>query len=158
MSLLCLPPLWNIRIPREYRLGSINAVLNVYTRVSDLLSNPYDQVREQLRLLTAEPAFAFLADARPLFSTSPTIPGPVPAAGLPDNSASGAPVAEPKDLNAPQLPGTVTHAPDYRAPASYDPQKQPRPLDSFDAVPVVVPGDDQPELPGDLVFRQPPLM
>ena len=37
--------------PREYRLGSINAVLNVHTRVSDLLSTPYDQVREQLRLL-----------------------------------------------------------------------------------------------------------
>jgi len=37
--------------PREYRLSSITAVLNVHTRVSDLLSNPYDQVREQLRLL-----------------------------------------------------------------------------------------------------------
>ena len=37
--------------PREYRLSSINAVLNVHTRVSDLLSNPYDQVREQLRLI-----------------------------------------------------------------------------------------------------------
>jgi Phage capsid-like protein len=37
--------------PREYRLSSINALLNVHTRVSDLLSNPYDQVREQLRLL-----------------------------------------------------------------------------------------------------------
>jgi len=37
--------------PREYRLSSINAVLNVHTRVSDLLSSPYDQVREQLRIL-----------------------------------------------------------------------------------------------------------
>ena len=37
--------------PREYRLSSINAVLNVHTRVSDLLSSPYDQTREQLRLL-----------------------------------------------------------------------------------------------------------
>lgn len=37
--------------PREYRLGSINAVLNVHTRVSDLLNNPFDQVREQLRIL-----------------------------------------------------------------------------------------------------------
>ena len=37
--------------PREYRLSSINAILNVHTRVSDLLSNPYDQVHEQLRLL-----------------------------------------------------------------------------------------------------------
>ncbi len=36
--------------PREYRLSSINAVLNVHTRISDLFSNPYDQVREQLRV------------------------------------------------------------------------------------------------------------
>jgi hypothetical protein len=37
--------------PREYRLSSINAVVNVHTRVSDLFSNPYDQVREQLRIV-----------------------------------------------------------------------------------------------------------
>src|SRR5271165_5545101 len=29
--------------PREYRLSSINAVVNVHTRVADLFSNPYDQ-------------------------------------------------------------------------------------------------------------------
>src|SRR5580700_2259903 len=37
--------------PREYTLSSISAVLDVQTRVSDLYSNPYDQVREQLRLM-----------------------------------------------------------------------------------------------------------
>ena len=36
--------------PREYRLSSINAYLNVDTRVADIFSNPYDQVREQLRV------------------------------------------------------------------------------------------------------------
>jgi len=36
--------------PREYRLSSINSVLNVDTHVADLFSNPYDQVREQLRV------------------------------------------------------------------------------------------------------------
>jgi hypothetical protein len=36
--------------PREYLLSSINALLNVQTRVGDLFSNPYDQVREQLRV------------------------------------------------------------------------------------------------------------
>jgi hypothetical protein len=36
--------------PREYRLTSINAKVNVDTRVADLFSNPYDQVREQLRV------------------------------------------------------------------------------------------------------------
>jgi hypothetical protein len=37
--------------PREYRLSSISAILNVHTRISDIYSNPYDQVREQLRIL-----------------------------------------------------------------------------------------------------------
>jgi hypothetical protein len=37
--------------PREYRLSTINAVLNVHTRIADIFSNPYDQVREQLRVL-----------------------------------------------------------------------------------------------------------
>jgi hypothetical protein len=36
--------------PREYILSSINAVVNVDTRISDTFSKPYDQVREQLRL------------------------------------------------------------------------------------------------------------
>jgi hypothetical protein len=37
--------------PKEYKLSAINAVLNVHTRVSDLFSKPYDQIREQLRLV-----------------------------------------------------------------------------------------------------------
>lgn len=36
--------------PREYTLNSISSVLQVSTKVSDLYSNPFDQVREQLRL------------------------------------------------------------------------------------------------------------
>ena len=36
--------------PREYTLSAISTVLNVQTRVSDLFSSPFDQVREQLRL------------------------------------------------------------------------------------------------------------
>jgi len=36
--------------PREYTLNSISAVLDVTTKVSDLFSNPFDQIREQLRL------------------------------------------------------------------------------------------------------------
>lgn len=36
--------------PREYTLSAISTVLDVHTRVSDLFSNPYDQVKEQLRL------------------------------------------------------------------------------------------------------------
>jgi hypothetical protein len=37
--------------PKEYKLSTINAVLNVHTRISDLFSKPYDQTREQLRVL-----------------------------------------------------------------------------------------------------------
>lgn len=36
--------------PREYMLSAISTTLNVHTRVSDLYSNPYDQIKEQLRL------------------------------------------------------------------------------------------------------------
>ncbi len=36
--------------PREYTLSSISTVLDVHTRISDLYSNPFDQIREQLRL------------------------------------------------------------------------------------------------------------
>jgi hypothetical protein len=36
--------------PREYFLTSVGTVLDVHTRVSDLYSQPYDQVAEQLRL------------------------------------------------------------------------------------------------------------
>lgn len=36
--------------PREYILSSINAVVNVDTRIGDLFNKPYDQVREQLRV------------------------------------------------------------------------------------------------------------
>jgi cysteine desulfurase/selenocysteine lyase len=92
---------------------------------------------------SAVPTFSFMEEARPLFSTPPSIPGPVPA-----DSAN--PFASPLDVSAPQLPGTVAHEPDYRGPASYDPQKQPRPLASVDVVPKVAPAAVQPELLGDL--------
>jgi cysteine desulfurase/selenocysteine lyase len=106
---------------------------------------------------SAVPAFSFLEDARPLFSTPSTIPGPVPAGATekpaaPNENSAGSsnPFASPLDLNAPQLSGTVAHAPDYRAPASHDPQSQPRPLYPVSAVPVVAPGAGQPEVLGDL--------
>jgi hypothetical protein len=36
--------------PREYTLSAISTIVDVHTRVSDLYSHPYDQIREQLRL------------------------------------------------------------------------------------------------------------
>src|ERR1700733_13272112 len=34
--------------PREYTLSAISTILNVHTRASDLFSNPFDQIKEQL--------------------------------------------------------------------------------------------------------------
>jgi hypothetical protein len=36
--------------PREYFLNSVATVVDIHTRVSDLYSSPYDQIKEQLRL------------------------------------------------------------------------------------------------------------
>jgi hypothetical protein len=36
--------------PREHTLSMVSTVLEVHSRVSDLFSNPHDQIREQLRL------------------------------------------------------------------------------------------------------------
>ena len=36
--------------PREYFLNAVTTVVDVQTRVSDLYSSPYDQIKEQLRL------------------------------------------------------------------------------------------------------------
>jgi hypothetical protein len=36
--------------PREYFLNSVNTILDVHTRISDLYSSPHDQIKEQLRL------------------------------------------------------------------------------------------------------------
>jgi hypothetical protein len=36
--------------PREYVLQSISTIINVQTRISDIYSSPFDQIKEQLRL------------------------------------------------------------------------------------------------------------
>jgi hypothetical protein len=36
--------------PREYILTSVSSIIRIETRVSDIYSNPYDQIEEQLRL------------------------------------------------------------------------------------------------------------
>jgi cysteine desulfurase / selenocysteine lyase len=106
---------------------------------------------------SAFPTFSFLEEARPLFSTPSTIPGPVPSAVAPQSPAateeraagSGNPFAAPLDLNAPQLAGTVAHTPDFRTPPSPDSHTQPRPLYPVAVAPVVS-GTDQTPLMGDL--------
>jgi len=94
---------------------------------------------------SAIPTFSFLEDARPLFSDPATLPGPVPADAA---SSSASPFATPIDKNAPQLPGTVAHAPGATAPVHR--AETPRPLYTFDGVPVVAPIGKKPELPQDI--------
>lgn len=36
--------------PREYRLKTVQTILDVHTRISDLYSSPHDQIAQQLRL------------------------------------------------------------------------------------------------------------
>jgi hypothetical protein len=36
--------------PREYFLSAVTTILDVHTRISDLYSSPFDQIKEQLRL------------------------------------------------------------------------------------------------------------
>jgi len=92
---------------------------------------------------SAVPAFSFLEEARPIFSTPPSIPGPVPAA--PQKADLNTPFAAPLDLDQPQQPGTVTHAPDHKAAAPADPDRLPRSLTAIDVVPVLEPAVDQPD-------------
>jgi cysteine desulfurase/selenocysteine lyase len=103
---------------------------------------------------SAIPAFSFLEDARPLFSNPGTLPGPVPAGSA---ASIGNPFASPLDQNAPQIPGAVAHAPDEAAKVSgtsalpsHNAVNQPRPLYTFDGVPVVAPIGEKSELPQDL--------
>jgi cysteine desulfurase/selenocysteine lyase len=92
---------------------------------------------------SAIPTFSFLEEARPLFSSPATLPGPVPV-GVTN------PFAAPLDANAPQVPGTIAHAPGLRAPESNDAGSQPRPLYTFDGFPVLAPAGSQHELPDSL--------
>jgi cysteine desulfurase/selenocysteine lyase len=103
------------------------------------------------------PVFSFLEEARPLFSTPPAIPGPVPAAGVPEKpaepdavSVNSSPFVAPLDAGAPQLTGAVVHASDFRAPALDSFLSETRPLDSADAVLFTAPGAGQPEPFADL--------
>jgi cysteine desulfurase/selenocysteine lyase len=100
--------------------------------------------------------FSFVEEARPLFSTPPSIPGPVPSVAAPERSSAKAappafsanPFAAPIAPNAPQLAGTVAHPQGFpTAPSS---PSQLRSLESVVIAPVLIPGEGQPELLGDL--------
>ncbi len=140
-------------VPSEEGFASIPAASLPDIQSSPLIQPPTPTVPGTFGAVdsSAVPAFSFMEDARPLFSTPPSLPGPVPAAVSKDHSGDyDNPFAPLLDRDAPQLPGAITHEPDFRAPASHDPQRQPRSLDASNVFPVVVPGAGQPELLGDL--------
>jgi cysteine desulfurase/selenocysteine lyase len=134
-------------VPSDEGFASIPASLQSDahpTQLTNVPSPPAPAVPGALSgfSLSPAPAFSFLEEARPLFSAEPAIPGPVPA--------DARPFAAPLDSGAPQLPGSVAHEPDYRAPASYDPHNQPRPLYSASDAPVVESPKSQPRQIDDL--------
>jgi CRP-like cAMP-binding protein len=76
--------------PREYPLSSVQTVVRVHTRVSDLVNGPYDQLKEQLRLtvegilerqeweLVNSPRFGLLRSAAPAQRISTRYGAPTP--------------------------------------------------------------------------------
>ena len=94
------------------------------------------------------PMFSFIEDARPLFSSPPALPGPVPADVSSRTAPPISPFAEPLDHHAPQLPGAVVHAPDARGASSYDPLGAPRALEPASFIPILAPSAAKPEVGG----------
>jgi len=134
-------------VPSDEGFAAIPASLQLDPQPLQIAQPPSPTIPAALGVADSSelPTFSFLEEARPLFSEQPSIPGPVPA-----GVSSSNPFAAPLDKNAPQIAGTVAHEPDFRAPASHDPEKRPRPLDASNVVPMVVPGAGQSELLGDL--------
>jgi hypothetical protein len=76
--------------PREYLLVPLTTVVDVHTRISDLYSNPYDQISEQLRLtietvkerqegeLINNAEYGMLANAAPSMRVQPLDGPPTP--------------------------------------------------------------------------------
>lgn len=95
------------------------------------------------------PVFSFIEDARPIFSASPELPGPVPADASTRTDSSASPFVDPLDRNAPQLPGAVAHPPNGRGAGSpnpsgvYDQPSGTRPLEPASFVPVLAPSEAQ---------------
>lgn len=76
--------------PREYSMNAVTTVLDVQTRVSDLYNHPYDQIQEQVRLLTEKvkekqeselinnAEYGFLANAHPSMKIQTRTGSPTP--------------------------------------------------------------------------------
>jgi len=94
------------------------------------------------------PMFSFIEDARPLFSSPPALPGPVPADVSSRTAPPISPFAEPMDRDAPQFPGAVVRAPDARGAGSHDSLGALRTLEPASFVPILAPSTTHPEVDG----------
>ena len=153
-------------VPNDAEFAAIPSSLVAYVSLSQATESaqpPMPTVPGSLGKIdsSAFPAFSFMEEARPLFSTPPAAPGPLPAAPTweqldksvraeESSSTAANPFASPLDLHAPQLPGGVAHTPDYRAAASHDPLNRPRALSPENTVPAQSPVGARSGLPGDL--------
>jgi cysteine desulfurase/selenocysteine lyase len=139
-------------IPSEESYATIPASLPTDLQLAPNAQPPAPAIPGVLGVMdsSAIPAFSFIEDARPLFPTSPTIPGPVLAKPTTEIASGANPFSSPLDLNVPQLPGTVAHEPDFKAPSTYDPNLQPRALNSVNVIPELSPTDGASESVGDL--------
>jgi len=141
-------------VPSEGGFASIPFFLLPDLQPSTAITPPTPNVPGAFGIVDSLPVpiFSFIEDARPLFSTQPSIPGPVPADLANSTSATSNPnpFAAPLAPHTPQLAGAVAHEPDFGAPGSQNSDQQPRPLDASNIVPIVVPAESQPEALGDL--------
>lgn len=76
--------------PREYFLNGVSTIVDIHTRISDLYSSPFDQVKEQLRLaietiketqegqLINNPDYGLLANVAPEQVLYPLTGAPTP--------------------------------------------------------------------------------
>lgn len=77
-------------LPREYFLNGVSTIVDIHTRISDLYSSPFDQVKEQLRLaietiketqegqLINNPDYGLLANVAPEQVIYPLTGAPTP--------------------------------------------------------------------------------
>jgi len=135
-------------LPNEAFLASIPSALSSDIQPSQMATIPQPptlSIPGALGSLDPSPVpmFSFIEDARPLFSTPPSIPGPVPAGAPKASTSQVTPFAAPLDPGAPQLPGAVAHAPSSGGLASSDPQGQLRQLEPANVVPILAPAADQ---------------
>jgi len=143
-------PVAETALPSEISYASIPSSLLPELQLAQSPQPPAPAIPGALGVVdSAVPSFSFLEEARPIFSAQPTIPGPVPA-DVAQASQPASPFAAPLDRNTPQLPGTVAHAPDHKAPSTFDPEKQSRSLEAFSGVPVIAPAEVQKDSLGDL--------